>query len=127
MDAQHTHVMGNQVRTVALVDFYTGLPVDGSTNGGGTSSTAVPPTEPFNSTLVAGVTVTSTNMQSLVLVNDESSTGNISITSAGSTVVLMPGESVGWEAASGGTLTTLTITLPVGTTGRMFGTRAITV
>lgn len=130
MQSKHIMVKGNQVRTVALVDYYTGLPITGF--GGSepttpTTPTVVTPTEPFNTTLAEGVTTTATNMQSLALVNDESSTGNISIASAGSTVVLKPGEVVGWEAASGSTLTVVTITLPAGTTGRMFGTRAATV
>ena len=127
MQSRHTHVRGNQVRTVALVDYHTGLPITGFGESEPTTPTVVAPTEPFNSPLAEGVTVTSTTMQSLTLVNDESSTGNITIVSAGSTVVLKPGEVVGWEAASGGTLTAVTITLPAGTTGRMFGTRASTV
>lgn len=87
-------------------------------------STTSTPTEPYNQTLTEGITVTNTDMQSLALVNDESSTGNITIASAGSIVVLKPGEVVSWEATSGSTLTAVTITLPAGTTGRMFGTRA---
>lgn len=127
MQSKHTHVRGNQVRTVALVDYYTGLPITGFGDSEPTTPTVVASTEPFNLTLAEEVTITDTNMQSLALVNDKSSTGNITIASAGSTVVLKPGEVVGWEAASGSTLTAVTITLPAGTTGRMFGTRAATV
>lgn len=80
------------------------------------------PTQALGITLNQGVSTSWDNMLSLTLVNDDASTGDITIALESVTTYLKPGESVSWDAAPSSVLSTLTITTPVGTTGRMFGT-----
>ena len=81
------------------------------------------PTQALGITLNQGVSTSWDNMLSLTLVNDDASTGDITIALESVTTYLKPGESVSWDAAPSSVLSTLTITVPAGTTGRMFGTR----
>ena len=81
------------------------------------------PTQALGITLNQGESTSWDNMLSLTLVNDDASTGDITIALESFATYLKPGESVSWDAAPSSVLSVITITTPVGTTGRMFGTR----
>lgn len=104
---------------VIIVD-ETGAPV-----GAGTTSTGtVQPTQLLGAVLTTGENSMWPNMLSITVVNNTASTGNITVNAVGDAIIVEPGESVGWDAAPSSVLSTLTITVPAGTAGRMFGTRA---
>lgn len=144
-DTQHISVKGNQVKTVAIVDFYTGEPV-GNVNSDGSSSSdttaanqVIANTQlqtlnskigklstPYNITLPVGNTTTPELMQSLMVINEVGSPGNITVSCSGTSTVILPGEAVGWEASVGGTLEQMVIVVPSdGTAGRLFGTHVV--
>lgn len=81
------------------------------------------PTQALGITLNQGESTSWDNMLSLTLVNDDASTGDITIALESFATYLKPGESVSWDAAPSSVLSVVTITTPVGTTGRMFGIR----
>lgn len=81
------------------------------------------PTQALGITLGQGEATSWDNMLSLTLVNDDTSTGNISIALESFTTYLKPGETISWDAEPSSVLSVVTFTVPADTTGRMFGTR----
>ena len=87
------------------------------------ATATVQPTQLLGALLVAGENYMWPNILSVTVINNAVSTGNITLNAVGDAIVVAPGESIGWDAATSSVLSTLTITVPAGTTGRMFGTR----
>lgn len=90
---------------------------------GGTTTTPVQPTQLLGALLTTGENSMWSNMLSVTVINNSASTGNITLNAISGGIVIEPGESIGWDAAPSSVLSTLTITVPAGTTGQMFGTR----
>ena len=86
-------------------------------------TSGIQPTQLLGALLTTGENYMWSNMLSLTVINNAASTGNITLNAVGDAIVVEPGESIGWDAATSSVLSTLTITVPAGTTGRMFGTR----
>lgn len=91
--------------------------------GDAPATATVQPTQLLGALLTTGENYMWPNMLSITVINNAASTGNITLNAVGDAIVVEPGESVGWDAATSSVLSTLTITVPAGTTGRMFGTR----
>ena len=104
----------------SILSALTGGAISGS---GGTTTTPVQPTQLLGTLLTTGENYMWSNMLSITVVNNAASTGNITLNAVSDAIVVEPGESISWDAAPSSVLSTLTITVPAGTTGQMFGTR----
>lgn len=105
-----------------ILSALTGGAISGG-GSGGTTTTPVQPTQLLGSLLTTGENYMWPNLLSITVINNTASTGNITLNAVSDAIVVEPGESISWDAAPSSVLSTLTITVPAGTTGRMFGTR----
>ena len=106
----------------SILSALTGGAISGG-GSGGTTTTPIQSTQLLGALLTTGENYMWSSLLSITVINNAASTGNITLNAVSDAVVVEPGESISWDAAPSSVLSTLTITVPAGTTGRMFGTR----
>ena len=106
----------------SILSALTGGAISGG-GSGGTTTTPIQSTQLLGALLTTGENYMWSSLLSITVINNAASTGNITLNAVSDAIVVEPGESISWDAAPSSVLSTLTITVPAGTTGRMFGTR----
>ena len=106
----------------SILSALTGGAISGG-GSGGTTTTPIQSTQLLGALLTTGENYMWSSLLSITVINNAASTGNITLNAVSDAVVVEPGESISWDAAPSSVLSTLTITVPAGTTGQMFGTR----